>query len=80
MYLQPLGLIFIYFTYYIQHCSLCRPSDYNVSESEDSGMELRTFAMFALEVMRSNTTVLSSFMTKQYGALFFHQKSLPYVN
>jgi hypothetical protein len=52
MYLQPVGLIF-FTTYYIQHCSLWRPSDSIVSE--DAGMELMTFAMFALEVRRSNT-------------------------
>ncbi len=38
--------------YFIQHCFISRPSDTTVSE--DAGIELRTVAILALAVRRSN--------------------------
>jgi hypothetical protein len=41
--------------YDIQHCFICRPSDFTVSE--DAGIEHRTVATTALAVRRSNHCV-----------------------
>ncbi len=43
---------FLFFSYYIQHCFICRPSDSIVPT--DAGMEPRTVATGALAVRRSN--------------------------
>ncbi len=42
----------IFFSYYIQHCFICRPSDSTVPT--DAGIEPRTVATGALAVRRSN--------------------------
>ncbi len=42
--------------YFIQHCFICRPSDYTVPE--DDGIEIRTVATLALAVRCSLTTGL----------------------
>ncbi len=44
--------IFLFFSYYIQHCFICRPSDSTVPM--DAGIEPRTVATGALAVRRSN--------------------------
>ncbi len=43
---------FIFFSYYIQHCFICRPSDSTVPT--DAGIEPRTVATGALAIRRSN--------------------------
>ncbi len=43
---------FLFFSYYIQHCFICRPSDSTVPR--DAGIEPRTVATGALTVRRSN--------------------------
>ncbi len=43
---------FFFFSYYIQHCFICRPSDSTVPT--DAGIEPRTVATGALAVRRSN--------------------------
>ncbi len=43
--------------YFIQHCFVCRPSDFSVSEG--GGIEPRTIASLALAVRRSNHSVRS---------------------
>jgi hypothetical protein len=43
--------------YFIQHCFICRPSNYTVSE--DAGIEPRTVATLALAVKRSNLSARS---------------------
>jgi hypothetical protein len=48
---------YIYFFYFfsmycIQHCFVCRPPDFTVSE--DAGIEPRTIATSALAIRRSN--------------------------
>ncbi len=43
---------YIFFSYYIQHCFICRPSDSTVPT--DAGIEPRTVATGALAVRRSN--------------------------
>jgi hypothetical protein len=45
-------LFFIFCSYYIQHCFICRPSDSTVPT--DAGIEPRTVATGALAVRRSN--------------------------
>jgi hypothetical protein len=52
-----------YFMYFIQHCFICSPSDSTVSE--DAGIDLRTVAILALAVRRSNhlTRSLSTLKT-----------------
>jgi hypothetical protein len=47
-----LGGDFYFFSYYIQHCFICRPPDSTVPT--DAGIELRTVATGALAVIRSN--------------------------
>jgi hypothetical protein len=47
-----LGGFFLFFSYYIQHCFICRPSDSTVPT--DAGIEPRTVATCALAVRRSN--------------------------
>jgi hypothetical protein len=47
-----LGGFLIFFSYYIQHCFICRPSDSTVPT--DVGIEPRTVATDALAVRRSN--------------------------
>ncbi len=42
---------FLFFSYYIQHCFICRPSDSAVPT--DAGIEPRTVATGALAVRRS---------------------------
>ncbi len=44
--------IFCFFSYYIQHCFICRPSDSTVPT--DAGIEPRTVATGALAVRRSS--------------------------
>jgi hypothetical protein len=46
------GGFFLFFSCYIQHCFICRPSDYTVPT--DAGIEPRTVATGALTVRRSN--------------------------
>jgi hypothetical protein len=46
------GGFFNFFSYYIQHCFICRPSDSTVPT--DAGFELRTVATGALAVRCSN--------------------------
>ncbi len=46
------GGFFVFFMYCIQHCLICRPSDFTVSE--DAGIEPRTVATSALAVRLSN--------------------------
>ncbi len=46
------GIFYLYFSYYIQHCFICRPSDSNVPTN--AGIEPRTVATGALAVRRSN--------------------------
>jgi hypothetical protein len=41
-----------FFSYFIQHCFICRPSDSTVPT--DAGIEPRTVATGALAVRRSN--------------------------
>jgi hypothetical protein len=48
---------FFLFMYDIQHCFICRPSDFTVSE--DAGIESRTVATTALAVRRSNHSARS---------------------
>jgi hypothetical protein len=48
---------FLFFTYYIQHCFICRPSDSTLPT--DAGIEPRTVATGALAVRRSNHYVRS---------------------
>jgi hypothetical protein len=43
---------FLFFSYYIQHCFICRPSDSTVPT--DAGIEPRTVATGALAIRRSN--------------------------
>ncbi len=43
---------FLFLSYYIQHCFICRPSDSTVPT--DAGIEPRTVAAGALAVRRSN--------------------------
>ncbi len=43
---------FLFFSHYIQHCFICRPSDSTVPT--DAGIEPRTVATGALPVRRSN--------------------------
>jgi hypothetical protein len=43
---------FSFFSYYVQHCFICRPSDYTVPS--DAVIELRTIATGALAVRCSN--------------------------
>jgi hypothetical protein len=45
------GIFCFYFSYYIQHCFICRPSDSTVPT--DAGIEPRTVATGALAVRRS---------------------------
>ena len=45
----------------IQHCFICRPSDYTMSE--DVGIEPRTVATLALTTIRSNHSARSHPMT-----------------
>ncbi len=47
-----LGDLFSFVQYNIQHCFICRPSDFTVST--DAGIEPRTVATSALAVRRSN--------------------------
>ncbi len=47
-----LWIFLLIFTYYIQHCFTCRPSDSTVPT--DAGIELRTVETGALAVRRSN--------------------------
>jgi hypothetical protein len=47
-----LGDFFSFFSYNIQHCFICRPSDSTVPT--DAGIEPRTVATGALAVRRSN--------------------------
>ncbi len=46
------GGFFLFFSYYIQHCFICRPSDSTVPT--DAEIEPRTVATGALAVRRSN--------------------------
>ncbi len=46
------GDFLVFFSYYIQHCFICRHSDSTVPT--DAGIELRTVATDALAVRRSN--------------------------
>ncbi len=46
------GDLFLFLSYYIQHCFICRPSDSTVPT--DAGIEPRTVATGALAVRRSN--------------------------
>jgi hypothetical protein len=50
--IKKLFYIFLFFSYYIQHCFICRPSDSTVPT--DAGIEPRTVATCALAVRRSN--------------------------
>jgi hypothetical protein len=47
-----LGRFFLFFSYHIQHCFICRPSDSTVPP--DAGIKSRTVATGALAVRRSN--------------------------
>jgi hypothetical protein len=49
---QPCFFYLNFFSYYIQHCFICRPSDSIVPT--DAGIEPRTVATGALAVRRSN--------------------------
>ena len=49
--------IFWFFMYFIQHCFICRPSEFSVSE--DAGIEPRTVATSTLAVRRSNRSARS---------------------
>ncbi len=51
------GGFFGFFTFLIQQCFICRPSDSTVSE--DAGIELRTGTTLALAVGRSNHSARS---------------------
>jgi hypothetical protein len=51
---SPKSEYWIFSLYFIQHCSICRPSDYTVSE--DAGIEPRTVASSALAVRRNIKT------------------------
>jgi hypothetical protein len=46
------GDLFLFFSYYIQHCFICRSSDSTVAT--DAGIEPRTVAAGALGVRHSN--------------------------
>jgi hypothetical protein len=47
------GIVFFYFLkQFIQHCFICRPSDYTVLE--DAGIGSMTIATLAWEISRSN--------------------------
>jgi hypothetical protein len=48
----PSTTLFFFFSYNIQHCFICRPSDSSVPT--DAGIEPRTVATCALAVRRSN--------------------------
>jgi hypothetical protein len=50
-------LEFFLFNYVVQHCFICRPSDFSVSE--DAGIESRTVATLALTARRSNQSARS---------------------
>ncbi len=55
--------------YCIQHCVICRPSDFTVSE--DAGIERRTVANSALAVRRSNHRLLGDFFLSYFSAKKF---------
>jgi hypothetical protein len=46
-----------FFQFFIQHCIICRQSDFTMSE--DAGIKLRTVATSALAVRRSNHSAKS---------------------
>jgi hypothetical protein len=52
LFFYSFGGIFNFFSYNIQHCFICRPSDFTVPT--DAGIEPRTVATVALAVRRSN--------------------------
>jgi hypothetical protein len=52
IFVKNIFLEIFFFAYYIQHCFICRPSDYTVPT--DAGIETRTVATGALAVRRSN--------------------------
>ncbi len=65
--------MFFIFTYFIQHCFICRPSDSTVSV--DATIEPRTFATLALTVRRSKhsaTDISDTYLPK----LVFYTKRI----
>ncbi len=50
------GDFFIFFSYYIQHCFICRPLDSTVPT--DAGIETRTVATGALTVRRTRLDLI----------------------
>jgi hypothetical protein len=44
IYFKKTGIFYFISMYYIQHCFICRPTDFTVSE--DAGIEPRTVATF----------------------------------
>jgi hypothetical protein len=60
------GGVFLFLSYNIQHCFICRPSDSTVLT--DAGIEPRTVATAALAVRRSNHKAKSHpFLIFGYG-------------
>jgi hypothetical protein len=59
MLLSLIGIVldFSFFLYVIQHCFICRPSAFTVSE--DAGIEPRTVATLALTARHSNHSARS---------------------
>ncbi len=55
---------FLFFMYDIQHCFICSPSDFTMSE--DAGIEPRTVATTALAVRRSNHSARSHSHSNRY--------------
>ncbi len=51
------GIFFMISKYFIQHCFICRPSDFTLPE--DAGSEPRTVSTLALAVRRSNLSAKS---------------------
>ncbi len=64
-----LGGFFIFFSsmYCIQHCFICRPSDFTVSV--DAGIKAMTVATSALAVRRSNQLARSHQHTRSHQLL-----------
>ncbi len=62
--------IYFYVGYIIQHCFICRPSDFTVSE--DAGIEPRTVTTLALAARRSNHLAGSHPLTRSHP--YFDEK------
>jgi hypothetical protein len=66
------------FTYFIQHCFICRPSDSTVSEN--AGIKPRTVATSALAVRRSSHSATSSPLGYISSPLGYISSPLGYIS